>query len=205
MDDQSPSRGQKLKTMILGDTAVGKTSIIRRFITGTFPKERKVSLAIKLEERIVNDEGNSLQIQMWDTAGQDIFKSIIKCVLMETVCVFLIYSINDKKSFAKVKFWLKEARHVLREDCIFVLIGNKSDLPRDVSFEKGFKFMQKNQLDLFFELSAKTGENFDESFLQVVQQLGRKVNTSRSYQESIEKNQKLDETHNYCGCLNFFN
>jgi Ras-related protein Rab-2A len=75
------------------------------------------------------------------------------------VAVFLTYSINNRESFQNLDIWLQEARDKANEGAIIILVGNKNDLEREVSYEEGMEYMKKNNLDVFFETSAKSGEN----------------------------------------------
>lgn len=75
------------------------------------------------------------------------------------VAVFLTYSINSRESFDNLDVWLQEARDKANEDAIVILVGNKCDLERNVAYEEGIEYMKKNKLDVFFETSAKNGEN----------------------------------------------
>ena len=101
---------------------------------------------------------------MWDTAGQEKFRSIIRGFFRDSSIVFLTYSIGSKKSFDRLYSWLDETKENASSDAIYVLVGNKSDGHREVPYEDGMNFMKINDLDTFFETSAKTGHNVNEVF-----------------------------------------
>ena len=106
-----------------------------------------------------------VRIQIWDTAGQEAFRSITRTYYKSSTCAFIVYDITDKKSFENVITWLNECRDMCYKDILICLIGNKSDLEgkRVISYEEGKNFADENNL-LFFETSAKNGSNIKECF-----------------------------------------
>ena len=111
---------------------------------------------IEIKNRIV-------RIQIWDTAGQEAFRSITRTYYKSSTCAFIVYDITDKKSFENVLTWLNECRDMCYKDILICLIGNKIDLEskRVISYEEGKNFAEENNL-LFFETSAKNGNNIKE-------------------------------------------
>ena len=109
----------------------------------------------------------NIRIQIWDTAGQEAFRSITRSYYKNSTCAFIVYDITSRKTFDNIIIWLKECKDMCYKDILIVLIGNKSDLEgrRVVSFEEGQKFADDNQL-LFFETSAKDGSNIQEIFTE---------------------------------------
>ena len=188
--------------MILGHSGVGKSTIINRFMTGEYNENVKVSLSLSVETKTLDIKGNSVKFSIWDTAGNDIFKSIIRAVYIETSVVFLVYNINNRYSFEKVNFWLNEARNTLKNDCLYVLIGNKKDLPREINSEEAIDFMSKNKIDLFFEISAKTGEAFNESFMNVLEKFSKQTENIRSMKKDVTEDIRLDNRNGYCNFCN---
>ena len=117
-----------------------------------------MSKNITIKNRIV-------KIQIWDTAGQEAFRSITRTYYKSSTCAFIVYDISDKKSFDNIVTWLNECRDMCYKDILICLIGNKCDLEgkRAVSYEEGKNFAEENNL-LFFETSAKDGTNIQECF-----------------------------------------
>ena len=113
---------------------------------------------ITIKNRIV-------KIQIWDTAGQEAFRSITRTYYKSSTCAFIVYDISDKKSFDNIVTWLNECRDMCYKDILICLIGNKCDLEgkRAVSYEEGKNFAEENNL-IFFETSAKDGTNIQECF-----------------------------------------
>ena len=115
----------------------------------------------------LNIKERNIRIQIWDTAGQEAFRSITRSYYKNSTCAFIVYDITSRKSFEDVIVWLKECRDMCYKDILIVLIGNKNDLEgrRVVSTEEGQKFADDNQL-MFFETSAKDGSNIQEAFTE---------------------------------------
>ena len=107
-----------------------------------------------------------IKLQIWDTAGQETFKSIVRNFYKGSHAVFLVYSITDRKSFVDIEEWLEEARENAPESAVFVLVGAQKDQEkrREVGEEEGRGLLEKHKLLLFFETSAKNDENVDVAF-----------------------------------------
>ena len=122
----------------------------------------------------INDR--KVRIQIWDTAGQEAYRSITRSYYKSAACVFIVYDISDKKSFIDVDLWLKDCREICFKNIIIYLIGNKNDLEdkRQVTFEEGKKFAEENNL-AFYETSALSGDNIEEIFIQSATDLVTKL------------------------------
>ena len=122
----------------------------------------------------------NIRLQIWDTAGQEAFRSITRSYYKNSTCAFIVYDITSRKTFDNVVIWLKECRDMCFKDILIVLVGNKSDLEgrRAVSFEEGQKFADDNQL-LFFETSAKDGSNIQEIFTESATNLVDKIESGQ--------------------------
>ena len=112
-------------------------------------------------------KNRNIRIQIWDTAGQEAFRSITRTYYKSSTCAFIVYDISDKKTFDNIITWLNECRDMCYKDILICLIGNKCDLEgkRAVSYEEGKNFAEENGL-LFFETSAKDGTNIQECFIE---------------------------------------
>ena len=110
-------------------------------------------------------KNRNIRIQIWDTAGQEAFRSITRTYYKNSTCAFIVYDITDKKSFDNVITWLNEVKDMCYKDILICLIGNKCDLEgkRVISFEDGKSLADQNNL-LFYETSAKNGINIQECF-----------------------------------------
>ena len=124
----------------------------------------------------ISIKDRTVRIQIWDTAGQEAYRSITRSYYKSAACVFIVYDISDKKSFIDVDLWLKDCREICFKDVLIYLIGNKNDLEdkRQVSTEEGQKFAEENNLT-FYETSALSGSNIEEIFVQSATDLVTKI------------------------------
>ena len=124
---------------------------------------------IQVKDKIV-------RIQIWDTAGQESFRSITRSYYKNSTCAFIVYDITNKKSFDNVIIWLKECKDMCYKNILICLIGNKIDMEdkREVTYEDGMNFAEENDL-LFYETSAKEGNNIQEIFLESATFLVEKI------------------------------
>ena len=113
----------------------------------------------------INDR--NIRIQIWDTAGQEAYRSITRSYYKNSTCVFIVYDITEKKTFDDVDIWLRDCREICYKNVLIYLIGNKSDLEdkRQVTTEEGQKFAEENNLN-FYETSALNGNNIEDIFIQ---------------------------------------
>ena len=128
----------------------------------------------------VNDR--NVRVQIWDTAGQEAFRSITRSYYKSSTCAFIVYDITNKKSFQNVGTWLNECREMCYKDILICLVGNKTDLEnqRNVSKEEGQKFADDNGL-LFFETSAQDGTNIEEIFTQATSNVVNKIESGKMH------------------------
>ena len=126
----------------------------------------------------VNDR--NIRVQIWDTAGQEAFRSITRSYYKSSTCAFIVYDITNKKSFSNVVSWLNECREMCFRDILICLVGNKIDLEnkRVVSKDEGQKFAEDNGL-LFFETSAQDGTNIEKMFTEATTNIVNRVESGK--------------------------
>lgn len=147
------------KVIVIGEYNVGKSAIMNRLCYDMFSEAYTVTVGVEYGSKEIEVDGETVQLQIWDSAGQDKFRSLVRVFFVGVVAVFLTYAVNNRESYENLDVWLKEAQEKANEGAVIILVGNKSDLEREVSYEEGMKYMKDNKLDLFFETSAKNGEN----------------------------------------------
>ena len=154
-----------LKYIIIGNSSVGKSCITMRYIHDSFNEEFKTTIGVEFGSKNVTIKGKIYKIQIWDTAGEETFRSITRAYYKNSVCACIVYDITNRNSFLDVKSWLDDCKKQSPKTVILVLIGNKIDLEeqREVSFEEGNNFAKENNM-LFFETSAKNGDNIENIF-----------------------------------------
>ena len=124
----------------------------------------------------ISIKDRKIRIQLWDTAGQEAYRSITRSYYKSAACVFIVYDISDKKSFNDVEIWLKDCKEICFKSVLIYLIGNKSDLEnkRQVTIEEGKQFADENNLK-FYETSALNGNNIEEIFVNSATDLVTKL------------------------------
>ena len=117
------------------------------------------------------------RLQIWDTAGQENYRSITRAYYKNSVCAVLVYDITNRDSFEHISSWIEDCLAQSPKTVFMVLVGNKSDLTeqRKVSFEEGHQ-MAKNNNMLFYETSAKSGQNVDKIFQDSAKEINNKIN-----------------------------
>ena len=158
------------KILLLGDTSVGKTCFLMRYTDNTFQEIHMSTIGLEKKKKNVQlDDGKMYKIQIWDTAGQDRFRSITKNYYKGAHGIVLIYDITDKKTFENVRNWVKQIKEEVSDKVCIILVANKIDAEdkRVVSTEEGEKMAAEYDM-MFFECSAKTGNNIDNAFNQLV-------------------------------------
>ena len=164
----------KCQLLIIGNLNVGKTSIITRFTNGTFSQNYLATVGVDNYTKIETIDNKNVQIKLWDTAGQEKFKSLTKSFFRGAEGVILVYDITNLESFTDLKLWINSIKENLgeeKESIPSIIVGNKIDLgEREISLEEANKFCKDNNYE-YFETSAKTGENIDKSFRALVKKI----------------------------------
>jgi small GTP-binding protein len=158
------------KILLLGDSSVGKTCFLMRYTDNTFQEIHMSTIGLDYKLKNVQlDDGKMVKIQIWDTAGQDRFRSITKNYYKGAHGIILIYDITNQKTFENVKNWINQIKEEVSNKVTIILVGNKIDDEdhRVVSTEQGEK-MAKDFGLMFFECSAKSGVNIDSTFNELV-------------------------------------
>ena len=161
------------KVLLLGDSTVGKTCFLMRYTDKSF-QEAHMS-TIGLDYRLKNMQlknGKNIKLQIWDTAGQDRFRAITKNYYKGAHGILLIYDITSIQTYENVKNWIAQIREEASPHIVIYIIGNKIDMveERKIKTEEGQKLANEFHLQ-FYETSAKTGENVNETFESLVNKI----------------------------------
>ncbi|ODN05450.1 GTP-binding protein YPTC4 [Orchesella cincta] len=162
-----------LKYIIVGNTSVGKSAILHRFIKNDFKSDTIATVGVDYKARNINVEDKSIGLMIWDTAGMEAYRSFTQAYYRSSAVAIFVYDITKKETFTAIPGWIQ----LIRQNCpdnphlVTVIVGNKSDLEqqRAVDSTEGDK-MAKEHKSLFFEASAVTGDNIDEIFEKAAQQ-----------------------------------
>ena len=176
IDDEGLEYDYLLKYIIIGDISVGKSNLLLRYIHGQFREGRNPTVGVEFgaKSEIIGDK--TYRIQIWDTAGQENFRSITRGYFKNSACALVVYDITRRDSFNNVRDWIEECKNSSPKDILIVLVGNKSDLEdnREVSQEEGQELADGYGI-LFFEASAKTGINVNEIFSSSINEIAKKI------------------------------
>lgn len=167
------------KYIIIGDTGVGKSCLLLQFTDKRFQSVHDLTIGVEFGARLVHlpgDKRTAVKLQIWDTAGQESFRSITRSYYRGACGALLVYDITRRDTFTNLQRWLDEARCNSNPEMVILLVGNKADLDgkRVVGREEGEEFARKHRL-LFVETSAKTAAKVEEAFLLTSEAVYQKV------------------------------
>ena len=158
----------KLKLLIIGDSNVGKTSMLLNYTDNYFPESHLATIGVEYKVKEIKTDKYNIALQIWDTAGQERFRSITKSFFRNTNGILFVYDITSRRSFQSVKDWIKDSE---MHDSGFekILVGNKIDLEakREVQTDELKEYGLKKKIDII-ETSAKERINIDEAFKKIV-------------------------------------
>lgn len=165
------SKKQLLKIIILGDSGVGKTSLMHQYVSKKFDNRYKATIGADFLTKDVEIDGQAVALQIWDTAGQERFQALGSAFYRGADACILVFDVTQQESFAHLSSWMEEFNiQAGKRDC--VLIGNKTDLEdkRQVSSKVAQQWCQKSDDGIkYFETSAKENSGVEEAFLCVAQ------------------------------------
>ena len=161
------------KVVILGDSGVGKTSLVKYEIKNSFVKSNDSTIIFEHSFKNFSVMGKNVRLQIWDTCGKEMYRSSVQNFYRSALCIFVVFSLETLDSLDKVNQWIEEIKENNNEDSILVLVGNKSDLTpkRRIEREEIEQYCKNNGIEDYFETSAKSGENVHEVFKTGVNKL----------------------------------
>jgi small GTP-binding protein len=154
------------KILLLGDSEVGKSCFLMRYADNVFVENYITTIGLDYKLKYIQlDSGQVIKVQLWDTAGQDRYRTIAKNYYKGSHGILLLYDVTKSSSFENIREWIKDIREEVYEKAIIFLIGNKIDKKDQIKIktEEGEKLAEEFNIP-FFEASAKSGENVDEIF-----------------------------------------
>ena len=168
-------KNREYRLLLIGEQAVGKSSIMNRYVENTFEINIIGTAGLDLKKKIIEINGEQIKIYIFDSAGQERFRSIAKNQYKKADGIILIYDITDKKSFESINFWVNSIKEFLINGTECLLIGNKIDLNnlRVVSLNEGENLSHNLNIP-FIETSAKDDINVNQAFMKIIDVLYKK-------------------------------
>ena len=173
----------RFKYIIVGQPSVGKSNIILRFVKGQFNEKYNVTIGVDYSSKNINIGDETAKLEIWDTAGQEEFRSLTKNYYQSSTCSLVVYDISSRDSFNAVKNWIDDCKNFGPKTLKIILIGNKCDLDstlRQVSYDEGKEYAEELKID-FYETSALTGQNINEVFNQSPSDIVKKIKDGNFY------------------------
>ena len=161
LPEDYPQYDLSFKLIFIGDSSVGKSCLTTKAVKNNFEEYYQATVGFEFLTFNMKVNDKVIKLQIWDTCGQEIYKSLISNFYRNSSLAVLVYAIDNKESFTHVENWLNDLKSQANEDVRIFLVGNKADLEEDrkVTKEEGEKYKLDQHLDLFMETSAKTGQN----------------------------------------------
>ena len=188
------------KTIVIGDSGVGKSCLTLQAVKNKFENEYRATVGFEFMSFNIRINKVLIKLQIWDTCGQEVYKSLITGLYRNSSLAIIIYSVTNKNSFQHVENWIKELKINSDKNIKTILVGNKCDLvkERKISYEEGENLKKKHKLDYFMEASAKTGNNAKNILIEAAKILYKgyselKTNDeNNTLNDSKSNSQKLD-------------
>ena len=157
------------KLIIIGNSGVGKTCITNKAVKNVFSNKYQSTIGMEIYSLFIKIDNKIIKLQIWDTCGQEIYRSLITNFYRSSSLAIIVYAIDQRDSFKDLDLWIKELKLNNSPDTKLILIGNKLDLAenRQVSYNEGKQFSDEFGFLDFFETSAKTGENIKNMFIRI--------------------------------------
>ena len=199
----------KLKIVVVGDSGVGKTNLIKRFITNEFSENFKATIGVEFMSKTYKINKHLFKVEIWDTAGQERYKSITAVYYKGAKGGLIVYDTTDKNTFDNIDKWLTEIKDKTTSDIKLMIVGNKIDLKeyRDVQNEEALEKAKTLGIPLM-ETSALDATNVKEAFYDLLKEIYKemkdKINNpeykQRNDKKGIDLSTKAEKKKSGCGC-----
>ena len=173
-----------LKILTLGDSAVGKSAILIRYTQNKFHSNYLTTVGIDYQSKIIRYHNRDIEMQIWDSAGQEKYRAISKQYYKKANGIILLYDVTSRESYLGIKQWIKDINNMTTMKPFLILVGNKIDLERKVAYQEGEELATKYGA-LFFETSAATGQGIEEMFQALVTNIMKNYDERKKEQESL--------------------
>ena len=189
MTEKNTSKNNKknkiiLKILTLGDSAVGKSALLVRYTQNKFNSGYLSTVGIDYQSKKINYQNRDIEMQIWDSAGQEKYRAISKQYYKKANGILLLYDVTSRESFLGIKEWIRDINNMVTMKPSLILVGNKIDLERKVLTEEGEELSKKYNA-MFFETSAATGKGIEELFQALLENIMKDYDERKKQQESL--------------------
>ena len=191
---------EHIKIILIGDMSTGKTSLINAYFGMNFNSQITTTLTPSVSQKEIKIEGTSYMIDMWDTAGQEKYRSMAKIFIKDSQIVIYVYDVTEEKTFDSLDYWVKSVEEVLGKNALLALVGNKIDLLENIKVltEKGEK-LAKDIGAIFYETSAKEdADGFQKFVKQLIEEFLDKNEITKGFGDKISWQGRKDTST--CSC-----
>ena len=193
ISDDNPKYDLSFKIIVIGDSGVGKSCLTMKATKNIFENFYSPTIGFEFYTFNIKIKEKLIRLQIWDTCGQEVYRSLINSFYRNSSLAILLYSITSIKSFKNLELWLNDLKVNSNPDIKIFLIGNKKDLEekREVPIDKAKKFYEEHDIEIFMESSAKTGFNAQKIFIEaakILYQENKKLELIKE-KEKIMKNE----------------
>ena len=193
----------QMKFLLIGEQAVGKSSLINQYIEGKFEENLLCAAGLDLKKKYIKINQTSIKLMIYDTAGHERFRTLSKNQISSTKGILIVYDVTEKESFDALNFWMKSFKENANKNAICLIIGNKIDLEnkRVIGYDEGKKFAEKYGVK-FIETSAKSAVGVNEAFYSVAKEIfDNEINVDDIIIEGNNKKRKnKDSEKKSCIC-----
>ncbi|KAK8847889.1 hypothetical protein M9Y10_018927 [Tritrichomonas musculus] len=190
-DESSESQIPSIQIITLGEAGVGKTSLILRYAENKFSEQYLNTVGVDFKTKKVNVDGDDVVLKIWDTAGQEKFRSISRSFIGRADGIFIVFDVSARSTFNKVQEWINSIKDAGNNHVVIVLIGNKCDIERSVSSGEAKVFAYDRNI-AYYDTSAKDGTNIEEVFLY----MAKNCKTNKPVKEPVPQ----DNSQKSCKC-----
>ena len=189
-----------IKILIVGDSTVGKTNFIKKYVENKFNESYFASTGIDLITTSIKIEGKSFKIQIWDTAGQEKYRAMTKNLYLKSQGIIILFDITNETSFINLKNWMSQIKESRGEDIPILLVGNKIDLEdnRVINKERAMEYANNENIE-YIEVSSKTGENINKALTSLLQKILKRADSNSNFSFTLDAGTVKKKTkHNCC-------
>ncbi|KAH7731715.1 member Ras oncogene family RAB18A [Aphelenchoides avenae] len=190
-----------LKILIIGESGVGKSSLMLRFVDDSFNEEIAATIGVDFRVTTVNIDGNAVKLAIWDTAGQERFRTLTPSYYRGGQGIILVYDVSNRSTFDRLEHWIAEVdTYCTKADAIKMLVGNKIDTDnRLITRDEGLQFAKKHKM-LFIEASAKTREGVQYAFEELIEKILQTPGLWESNRSGVSLTRHHEADQQWCNC-----